>query len=174
MEVGAQKKLESRLPTIGEDEFEEKMIVGGVELTPESSLKELQQACKFLGVGVTGSKQLLWQRLKKEVAENKQFVDITLGWARTLAWSVCVWMPCNSVHLRRIKSSVQIRASSMGNLCLKRAGPPQCQEKCLTHYQPCCRLKQPHRHHYCPQCMADYFNQMDLRRQERRRGGACE
>ena len=71
MEVAAQEKLASRLPTIGEDEFEEKMIVGGVELTPESSLKELTQARKFLGVGVTGSKQLLWQRLKKEVAENK-------------------------------------------------------------------------------------------------------
>ena len=71
MEVDVQEKLESRLPTIGEDEFEEKMIVGGVELTPESSLKELKQACKFLRVGVTGSKQLLWQRLKKEVAENK-------------------------------------------------------------------------------------------------------
>ena len=71
MEVDAQEKLESRLPTIGEDEFEEKMIVGGVELTPESSLKELKQACKLLVVGVTGSKQLLWRRLKKEIAENK-------------------------------------------------------------------------------------------------------
>ena len=47
------------------------MIVGGVELTLESSLKELKQACKHLGIGVTGSKPLLWQRLKKEVAENK-------------------------------------------------------------------------------------------------------
>ena len=64
MEVDVQDKLESRLPTIGEDEFEEKMIVGGVELASESSLKELKQACKFLGVGVTGRKQLLWQRLK--------------------------------------------------------------------------------------------------------------
>ena len=73
MEVDAQEKLESGLPTIGEDEFEEKMIVGGVEITPESSLKELRQACKHLGIGVTGSKPLLllWQRLKKEVAENK-------------------------------------------------------------------------------------------------------
>ena len=71
MEVDAQEKLESRLPTIGEDELEEKMIVGGVEITPESSLKELKQACKHLGIGVTGSKPLLWQRLKKEVAENK-------------------------------------------------------------------------------------------------------
>ena len=79
MEVDQQKKLEKRLPAIGEDEFEEKMIVGGVELTPESSLKALKQACKFLGVGVTGSKQLLWQRLKKEVAETKlkTLVDIS-------------------------------------------------------------------------------------------------
>ena len=67
MEVDAQEKLKSRLPTIGEDEFEEKMIVGGVEITPES----LKQACKHLGIGVTGSEPLLWQRLKKEVAENK-------------------------------------------------------------------------------------------------------
>ena len=78
MEVDQQEKLEKRLPAIGEDEFEEKMIVGGVELTPESSLKALKPACKFLGVGVTGSKQLLWQRLKKEVAETKlkTLVDI--------------------------------------------------------------------------------------------------
>ena len=55
------------------------MIVGGTELTPESSLKELKQACKHLGIGVTGSKQLLWQRLKKEVAENKlkTMVDVS-------------------------------------------------------------------------------------------------
>ena len=79
MEIDAQEKLEKRLPAIGEDEFEEKMIVGGVELTPESSLKELKQARKLLGVGVTGSQQLLWQRLKKEVAENKlkTMVDIS-------------------------------------------------------------------------------------------------
>ena len=79
VEIDAQEKLEKRLPAIGEDEFEEKMIVGGVELTPESSLKELKQACKLLGVGVTGCKQLLWQRLKKEVAENKlkMMVDIS-------------------------------------------------------------------------------------------------
>ena len=50
MDVDAQEKLEARLPTIGEDEFEEKMIVGGVKPTPESSLKELKQACKLLGV----------------------------------------------------------------------------------------------------------------------------
>ena len=67
------------MPTIGEDKFEEKMIVGGVEITPESSLKELKQACKHLGIGVTGSKPLLWQRLKKEVAKNKlkTMVDIS-------------------------------------------------------------------------------------------------
>ena len=79
MDIDAQEKLEKRLPAIGEDEFEEKMIVGGVELTPESSLKELKQACKHLGIGVTGSKPLLWQRLKKEVSENKlkTMVDIS-------------------------------------------------------------------------------------------------
>ena len=50
----------------------------GVEITPESTLKTLKNACKLLGVGVTGNKQLLWQRLKKEVAENKlkTMVDI--------------------------------------------------------------------------------------------------
>ena len=42
MEVDQQEKLEKRLPAIGEDEFEEKMIVGGVELTPESSLNALK------------------------------------------------------------------------------------------------------------------------------------
>ena len=53
MEVDAQEKLESRLPTIGEDEFEEKkMIVGGVEITPETPLKELKQARKRLGIGM--------------------------------------------------------------------------------------------------------------------------
>ena len=47
------------------------MIVGGVELTPESTVTALEQVCKLLGVGVAGSKQLIWQRLKKEAAENK-------------------------------------------------------------------------------------------------------
>ena len=59
MDVDSQEKLEKRLSAIGKDEFEEKMIVGGVELTPESSLKELKQACKHLEIGVTGSKPLL-------------------------------------------------------------------------------------------------------------------
>ena len=42
-------------------------------------MKDLKQACKHLGIGVTGSKQLLWQRLKKEVTENKYktMVDIS-------------------------------------------------------------------------------------------------
>ena len=51
------------------------MIVGGVEITPESTLRTLKNACKLLGIGVTGNKQLLWQRLKKEVAENKLRVN---------------------------------------------------------------------------------------------------
>ena len=43
MEVDEQAKLESRLPTVGEDEFEEKMIAGGVEITPESTLKTFKK-----------------------------------------------------------------------------------------------------------------------------------
>ena len=56
---GAQEKLEKRLPAIGEDEFEEKIIVGGVELTPESSLKELKQARKT---------QASWNRSNRQQA----------------------------------------------------------------------------------------------------------
>ena len=70
-EKDKQVEMEKMLPKIGDDEFEENMIIDGVEPTPDSSLKELKQACKFLGVGVTGSKALLWQRLKREAAETK-------------------------------------------------------------------------------------------------------
>ena len=38
----AQKMLEMVLPAIGENEYEEKMIVNGEEITPESTLKELK------------------------------------------------------------------------------------------------------------------------------------
>ena len=80
MEVDSQEKLESRLPTIGEDEFEEKMIVGGVELTSESSLKEVKPACKsFWNRSYWKQTVTMAKRLKKEVAENKlkTMVDIS-------------------------------------------------------------------------------------------------
>ena len=63
------KRVEEKLPKIGEKP-EEKMTVAGVELTPSSTVKELK-ACKFLGIGVTGSKAVIWQRLKKEAATSK-------------------------------------------------------------------------------------------------------
>ena len=47
------KQVEEKLPSIGES-IEEKMIVGGIELTPESTLKEMRKACEILGVGKTG------------------------------------------------------------------------------------------------------------------------
>ena len=79
IDIDTQEKLEKRLPAIGEDEFEEKMITGGIELTPESSLKELKQVWKLLGIGVIGNKYLLWQCLKKEIIQIKfkMIVDIS-------------------------------------------------------------------------------------------------
>ena len=72
------KQVEEKLPSIGES-MEEKMIVGGIELTPESTLKEMRKACEILGVGKTGSKQQVWKRMKETVATSKlkELVEIS-------------------------------------------------------------------------------------------------
>ena len=61
--------------------MEEAMVVAGVELTPDSTLKKLRTACEFLKVGKTGSKAQVWQRLKQAVAANKmkELVEISKG-----------------------------------------------------------------------------------------------
>ena len=64
------KDVEKKLPSIGES-MEEKMNVGGIELTPESTLKEMRKACEILGVGKTGSKAQVWKRMKEAVATSK-------------------------------------------------------------------------------------------------------
>ncbi|CAE7234755.1 unnamed protein product [Symbiodinium sp. KB8] len=72
------KELEKGLPSIGES-MEEKMNVGGIELTPESTLKEMRKACEILGVGKTGSKAQVWKRMKEAVATSKlkELVEIS-------------------------------------------------------------------------------------------------
>ena len=72
------KQFEEKLPSIGES-MEEKMIVGGIELTPESTLKEMKKACEILGVGKTGSKAQVWKRMKEAVATSKlkELVEIS-------------------------------------------------------------------------------------------------
>ncbi|CAE7658644.1 unnamed protein product, partial [Symbiodinium sp. KB8] len=72
------KDVEKKLPSIGES-MEEKMNVGGIELTPESTLKEMRKACEILGVGKTGSKTQVWKRMKEAVATSKlkELVEIS-------------------------------------------------------------------------------------------------
>ena len=74
------KKVEEQLPKLGEA-MDERMKIGGIELTPASTLKQLRNACEFLKVGKTGSKAQIWQRLKEAVASNKmkELVEISKG-----------------------------------------------------------------------------------------------
>ena len=74
------KKVEGQLPKLGEA-MDEKMKIGGIELTPASTIKQLRHACEFLKVGKTGSKAQIWQRLKEAVASNKmkELVEISQG-----------------------------------------------------------------------------------------------
>ena len=74
------KKVEEQLPKLGEA-MDERMKIGGVELTPASTLKQLRHACEFLKVGQSGSKSQLWQRLKEAVASSKmkELVEISKG-----------------------------------------------------------------------------------------------
>ncbi|CAE7286480.1 unnamed protein product [Symbiodinium sp. CCMP2592] len=58
------------VPVIGEDE-EEVMVIGPIKLTRQSELKEMKAACKYLHISKNGSKEILWKRLKKEVALSK-------------------------------------------------------------------------------------------------------
>eukprot|EP00439_Symbiodinium_sp_Y106_P028668 s6022_g3.t1 len=72
------RKVEEKLPSIGES-MEEKINIGGIELTPESTLKEMRKACEILGVGKTGSKAQVWKRMKEAVATSKlkELVEIS-------------------------------------------------------------------------------------------------
>ena len=72
------RKVEEKLPSIGES-MEEKINIGGIELTPESTLKEMRKACEILGVGKTGSKAQVWKRMKQAVATSKlkELVEIS-------------------------------------------------------------------------------------------------
>ena len=45
--------------------------LGDKEIRETSSLRDLRWACKFLRIGHTGAKSVLWQRLQKEIALNK-------------------------------------------------------------------------------------------------------
>ena len=74
------KKVEEQLPKLGEV-MEERMKIGGIELTPASTIKQLRNACEFLKIGKTGSKAQIWQRLKEAVALNKmkELVEISKG-----------------------------------------------------------------------------------------------
>eukprot|EP00439_Symbiodinium_sp_Y106_P029293 s8191_g3.t1 len=67
---GEWKIIEEKLPSLGE-RMEEAMVVAGVELTPDSTLKKLRTACECLKIGKTGSKAQVWQRLKQAVSANK-------------------------------------------------------------------------------------------------------
>ena len=58
------------IPVLPEDETEV-MLIGPLRITPTSELKEMKEACKYLYLSKNGSKGVLWQRLKKEVATNK-------------------------------------------------------------------------------------------------------
>eukprot|EP00439_Symbiodinium_sp_Y106_P035288 s5452_g4.t1 len=77
---GEWKIIEEKLPSLGE-RMEEAMVVAGVELTPDSTLKKLRTACEFLKIGKTGSKAQVWQRLKQAVSANKmkELVEISKG-----------------------------------------------------------------------------------------------
>ena len=70
LEKKKRKELEKYLPAIADESFE-KMTIGGIEFSSDSTVKELRDACKVLDVGQSGGKQLLWQRLKKEAASSK-------------------------------------------------------------------------------------------------------
>ena len=52
---GDWKIIEERLPSLGE-RMEEAMVVAGVELTSDSTLKKLRTACEFLKVEKQGAK----------------------------------------------------------------------------------------------------------------------
>ena len=47
------------------------LVVNGVEITEESTLKLLRNACKFLRISHHGSKAVLWGRLQSEIADNQ-------------------------------------------------------------------------------------------------------
>ena len=54
-------------------------MIGHLKITPESSLKEMKEACKFLFLSKHGSKEILWKRLKKECAVGKMKVAVQIS-----------------------------------------------------------------------------------------------
>ena len=55
---------------------EEALVVNGERLTELSPLRELRLACRFLGVSKNGSKAVVWQRVKREVAHRRLQVEV--------------------------------------------------------------------------------------------------
>ena len=53
------------------DQRQATLVINGVELTEESTLRLLRNACKFLRVSPHGSKAVLWGRLQSEVADSQ-------------------------------------------------------------------------------------------------------
>lgn len=45
------------------------LLVNGIELTPETRLKELRAACSFYGISTSGSKLKCYQRLVSHIKE---------------------------------------------------------------------------------------------------------
>ena len=68
----------SGAPILKEDETES-LVIGHLKITPESSLKELKEACKFLFLSKHCSKEILWKRLKKECAVGKMKVAVQIS-----------------------------------------------------------------------------------------------
>ena len=68
----------SGAPILKEDETES-LVIGHLKITPESSLKEMKEACKFLFLSKHGSKEILWKRLKKECAVGKMKVAVQIS-----------------------------------------------------------------------------------------------
>ena len=60
------------IPVIAPDHVNrEGLTIDGVVLAPESSAQALRQACRNLGVGASGSRQVLYKRLKNKVARRE-------------------------------------------------------------------------------------------------------
>ena len=68
----------SGAPILKEDETES-LVIGHLKITPESSLKEMKEACKFMFLSKHGSKELPWKRLKKECAVGKMKVAVQIS-----------------------------------------------------------------------------------------------
>ena len=58
---------------------QESIAIGPVLVTPESSLKDLKVACKYLQVSPYGTKKLLWDRILSTIARNKLQTQIQIS-----------------------------------------------------------------------------------------------